>query len=511
MSNGTRALLTCLSLLLTSTASQALDTTESPFPGGVLKHHSDGTQDFWILRLDLCSPGVSVRATAESERGRTVPSFSNLIGAQAAINGDFTEPANNFRTDGPAAHDGASWSIGGADHSYVTPLAFGPAHVDIPHHNNTSGAPSWAKEVVGGHPTLLDDGAVVGNPGDPLCTNRHPHTAVGITADHRTLIVLVVDGRRAGAIGMTCDEMAFTLASEGAFDALNMDGGGSSTMVVNGQVKNRPSDGSPRVVGNHLGFFATGSGEAPQCPDFVDPVCNGEADRQSCDGTVVTACTDGAPTANGDCGFFGAGCSTEGGQAHCVHPFCLINLDGGEEGTFCKDDTAILGTCHLGVYEEGDCGFFGATCSEKGGSGHCVHPYCPMNLAGEEDGSFCKDSATLASCTLGNYVERPCTSGCVDDGGARCGEDRLPPADGGDVDGEGEEEGNPAEGEGESDGQSDTNNDETGGGGGLLPPSTISNCGAAPAPLVSLLALTLMLIKPRTVRRRPRCDSDDRR
>jgi hypothetical protein len=491
---------------LASSSALALDTQETPFPGGVLKHHSDGTQDFWVLRMDLCAPGVSVRATAEDERGRTALSYANLIGAQAAINGDFTDPSNSFSTDGPAAHDGAFWTRGGADHTYVAPIAFGPAHVDIPHHNNTSGAPPWAKEVVGGHPTLLDNGNVVGNPGDPLCTNRHPRTALGITQDHRTLIVLVVDGRRTGAAGMTCDELAFVLASEGAFDAVNMDGGGSSTMVVNGAVKNRPSDGQPRVVGNHLGFFATGSGPAPQCPDFVDPVCGGDADRQQCTGTNILACTDGAPTANGDCGFFGAGCSVEGGAAHCVHPFCMLNLDGGETGTFCKDDTNILGTCNLGVYEEGDCSFFGATCSEKGGAGHCVHPFCPLNLNGEEDGSFCKDGATLASCSLGQYVERTCASGCVVDEpavAARCGEDPAPPP----PVGEGEGEGDTSSGEGE--GESEPDDDGGGRDGaahGRLPSSTEPSCASTPSSSCSLLALALLVGRARTVRRRARCD-----
>ena len=44
-----------------------------------------------------------------------------------------------------------------------------------------------------------------------------------------------------------------------------------------------------------------------------------------------------------------------GGTGHCVHPYCPANLDGGETGTFCRTDT-ILSTCSLGQYTEGDCG-----------------------------------------------------------------------------------------------------------------------------------------------------------
>ena len=125
--------------------------------------------------------------------------------------------------------DGVSWG-GGRDHTYVAPIAFGPHIVDIPHHNNEGGPAAGARMVVSGHPTLLDEGGVVGNPGDPLCTNRHPRTAVGVSADHRTLILATVDGRRSGAAGMTCPELAALMAEFGADDVVNMDGGGSSTM-----------------------------------------------------------------------------------------------------------------------------------------------------------------------------------------------------------------------------------------------------------------------------------------
>lgn len=488
-----------LALLITSLATPALavDTVTNPFPGGTLKHHVSGTQDLWVLRMDLCAPGVSVRTTGDGERGRTVSSFANLVGAQAAVNGDFF--GGGFSTDGPAAHDGGFW--GGANHTYVAPISFGPAHVDIPHHNNEGPTPAWAREVISGHPTILDDGQVVGNPGDPLCTNRHPRTAIGITQDHRTLIVLVVDGRRSGAAGFNCDEMAFVLAAEGAFDAVNMDGGGSSTLVVNGDVKNQPSDGSQRTVGNHLAFFASGSGPSPQCPDFVDPTCDGSPNLQRCEGTYITACDEGAPTANGDCGFFGAGCSTEGGSAHCVHPFCLQNLGGGEQGSFCKDDS-VIGTCELGVFSEGDCGAFGGLCSEAGGGdsdAHCVHFLCHSNLNGGEDGVFCLDDTTLSTCDLGTYAERECAQGCAEN---RCSEDAPvppPPTGEGEGEGEAEGEGEGEEGEGEGEGEGERSDDVN------LPPSVGdggAGCASVPPTILTLTPLLVVLGSKRRRRRR---------
>jgi hypothetical protein len=75
---------------------------------------------------------------------------------------------------------------------------------------------------------------------------------VGITADGQILLV-VVDGRQPGySTGMTMQEFARLFLDLGAVDAMNLDGGGSSTMVVNGEVVNRPSEGVERSVGSAI-------------------------------------------------------------------------------------------------------------------------------------------------------------------------------------------------------------------------------------------------------------------
>mgnify|MGYP003767976057 CR=1 FL=1 len=77
---------------------------------------------------------------------------------------------------------------------------------------------------------------------------RHPRTLIGWNATH--LFLVAVDGRQSFSVGMTFQEMADFMLSIGATDAINLDGGGSTTMVVNGTVRNSPSDGSQRAVGN---------------------------------------------------------------------------------------------------------------------------------------------------------------------------------------------------------------------------------------------------------------------
>ena len=53
-------------------------------------------------------------------------------------------------------------------------------------------------------------------------------------------------------MGATFEESALLLRSLGARDGLNLDGGGSSTMVIRGQVVNRPSEGQPRAIGDAI-------------------------------------------------------------------------------------------------------------------------------------------------------------------------------------------------------------------------------------------------------------------
>ena len=62
----------------------------------------------------------------------------------------------------------------------------------------------------------------------------------------------MVDGRQANSVGMTLEELADFMVKYGAKAAVNLDGGGSSEMVVNNQIVNNPSDGRERAVGSGI-------------------------------------------------------------------------------------------------------------------------------------------------------------------------------------------------------------------------------------------------------------------
>lgn len=103
-------------------------------------------------------------------------------------------------------------------------------------------------EVVGGSRKFLDEGQ---NNGD--WPERHPRTAVGFNADTTKVYLVTVDGRQPSSAGTTLNELADFMRTIGAYSALNLDGGGSTTMVVHNEVVNSPSDGAgERAVGNAL-------------------------------------------------------------------------------------------------------------------------------------------------------------------------------------------------------------------------------------------------------------------
>jgi exopolysaccharide biosynthesis protein len=105
-------------------------------------------------------------------------------------------------------------------------------------------------ETSGGNPTLVRNGRVLsGNvDGTTPFHRRNPRTAVGATADGRLLFV-TVDGRQPGhSVGMSLRELAELFVRLGARSAINLDGGGSTTMVIDGTVVNRVSDPQERRV-----------------------------------------------------------------------------------------------------------------------------------------------------------------------------------------------------------------------------------------------------------------------
>lgn len=117
-----------------------------------------------------------------------------------------------------------------------------------------------AKTAIGGGPVLIKNGVFVNSYTAEMFDGENsgigvndlaPRTAIGITADNK-LVLYVCEGREMtpGIPGYTTAEVAKILLSFGCIEALNLDGGGSSCMLVNGYQTILPSDGEQRAVGS---------------------------------------------------------------------------------------------------------------------------------------------------------------------------------------------------------------------------------------------------------------------
>jgi large repetitive protein len=182
--------------------------------------------------------GVTVRILTAATAAGDVES-GVVIARHDRVNG-LTVPA-----------DGRILAGRGAAAAWIGALAPGDT---VRWHLAFAGAPGAVRELVGGFPLLLLDGESVLHRvpriWQPFASGRHPRTAVGTRADG-TIILVVVDGRQEGySVGMTLEETATLMLELGAVDALNLDGGGSTTLVTAAGIINRPSDAEERPVAN---------------------------------------------------------------------------------------------------------------------------------------------------------------------------------------------------------------------------------------------------------------------
>ena len=124
-----------------------------------------------------------------------------------------------------------------------------------PSETSPAGAQAFdAKTAIGGGPVLVDGGKFVNSIEEEMFSgispdSNQPRTAVGVTADNK-MIFFVCEGREmtSGVHGLTTADVADVLLELGCVEAINLDGGGSSCMLVNGKETIKVCDGSQRAV-----------------------------------------------------------------------------------------------------------------------------------------------------------------------------------------------------------------------------------------------------------------------
>ena len=161
----------------------------------------------------------------------------------------------------------ACWTYyksGGKHYMYPSPAdnTWEARPAKTPSVNYPEGAENFAaKTAIGGGPLLIDRGKFRdtyveelfnGASGIGPDTNQ-PRTAIGVTSDKK-MIIFVCEGRQMteGVAGLTTADVANVLLDLGCVEAINLDGGGSSCMLVNGKATIKVSDGSQRAVGSTI-------------------------------------------------------------------------------------------------------------------------------------------------------------------------------------------------------------------------------------------------------------------
>lgn len=251
-----------------------------------------------VAIIDLTAPGISFEVTPRAANypgpiingspGETVRQttrqFADSVGAQVAINGSYfaslTQNGVNWANNlGLTASNGDHYSPW--ENPFSFPVTEFRDTLNITQDNQaqivkmpgsiptgfetTPTVPLY--NTVTGYDRLVQNGVNVALTSCDECS-LNPRTSVGITADNK-LILMAVDGRQTGySEGLTMTETANLIMGYGAVDAIDLDGGGSTTMVMNfyndalaSQVLNSPSDGTERAVGDNLAVFALPNGD----------------------------------------------------------------------------------------------------------------------------------------------------------------------------------------------------------------------------------------------------------
>ena len=179
---------------------------------------------------------------------------TNEYGQEYIVRGGRVAAVNS--SDSPIPKDGLVISVHGKAKDAFSQVKVGDA-VRV---EEAIGAP-WESlpTVIGAGPMLVKDGiahvtATEEEFPPDIARGRAPRTVFGVTAEGHYLLA-VVDGRQPHSIGCTLQEMAEFMLQFGAVQAINFDGGGSSALVVGGELENSPSDGQERAVGSALALL----------------------------------------------------------------------------------------------------------------------------------------------------------------------------------------------------------------------------------------------------------------
>jgi hypothetical protein len=228
----------------------------------------DVNMSLFVVNVDLSDPRVAVRIVKGGDDPdgpgpwqttlMTVKQIAEREKFDVTVNASFFSiPTPEQAPDLPAGY------VAGKPASSVRNPAWPVLWVDArgkARLGDPNDAPPDATQIVAGNCYVLKDG----KPAEPfraVMTQRHPRTVAGVSRDGTKLVLLTVDGRRPSvSVGMTGAELAAEMSRLGCWHAINLDGGGSTTLVMRDpatgehKVINRPSGNALRPVADVVGI-----------------------------------------------------------------------------------------------------------------------------------------------------------------------------------------------------------------------------------------------------------------
>jgi len=236
---------------------------------------------YHVVKIDLNAAGLRFWTTPRDPiagfdyAARTPSQFLDEFDLQVAINADFFDP---WWAIGPLLYyprpgDGVNargLSISRGEvvtDGYVPSSAYRTLFITAANQAAFTPPQDMAYTAISGHAMVVVDGQFNHRLGNPNYLRRkHPRTAIALDRSRSTLMLFVVDGRQPNySEGATMPQLAQIIIQHGGYNALNLDGGGSSALIIEG------ADGNPqplssaihtripgreRPIANHFGVYA---------------------------------------------------------------------------------------------------------------------------------------------------------------------------------------------------------------------------------------------------------------
>lgn len=241
----------------------------------------DGSIIVYSLRVDLDAPGIRFMATPKQATGdyllsaKTTSQFLAEYQLQVAFNADFFDPWRDYGFADYYPHVGDGVNVRGLSVSqgdvyttgYAPPENYNTLYLTEDNQASFESPNSPVYNAISGNMMLAINGKKTPiETNNDYLTGKHPRTAVALDVNRETLIIILVDGRQPNySEGVSIPELQDIVLANGGYNALNLDGGGSVTLALEGEngtptVLNSPIHnripGRERPIANHLGIFA---------------------------------------------------------------------------------------------------------------------------------------------------------------------------------------------------------------------------------------------------------------